>query len=1659
MSLLDSIVKKAKKSLDKDQFNKDQDALYKSIINGNYKQRETFDNDTLEQAANKKMPTYASSLKNDGTELGEAFAVVGDKNGNESITTVAERNKELQRIAQEQINKRSTQDWLNASKQSESELRERQNALLENLKANNIKAKVTATGAVAEDSRKKDLEVGEKPEFENELQKNVDNKQALLDYMKTDKYKNLQAELQEKWDERAYNLSNYETKKAIEDEQNQSAFVKLAMSPVRGGASVFSWTRGDLATSNGQLGSYNDVFMQAQRENASNPLLKLGYGALTEIGKQAVMQTLNQIVPGLGTVSYFGDIFNDQVNEAINNGYSEQAALNYGLLSTGAEALFEKLLGAGSLYYNGKKGFFEAGTSKFLSKWIGNKTMNDVLSSVITEGSEEFLEEYLGEFNKQLTLNWADKGEDIDWEQIGSKETLQNAIESGMIGAITGAYGSSLQRIYTPKSTANLNQAIYELERDNGYISNTNRQYLETMAALAEATDTPMSSEQLLENLYTIRNTQSKTFKDSAVNLFSNLDENSKVLYNNLVNDISSLVFDTGVDLRFDSSLNTLTEWDGDTLKLNPTKTDMPIKTVLLKELSNKILDNKTKSSILLYAKETGVYDALKEELLASGEFDEANVDNEIVARELNDVLTNSKELEKLAKENKEDIGVLKGIVNSIADKLNGRTTKDATYLKESAKVFNVLNLKEDLSTTELDTKATEEVEQKTQNQIEKVEIPENNTKSEEVNKATNLMDIAKLKPEDASTTPELKERKYNKKGDGESKQVETLQKSQLFTEEQKQKIIKEEEFSKYDKITNKDSLDKAFKKLEKGGAEETIRWMNKKADVADATDIAEGIILMKQYADSKNYEGMIAIANKLRQMKTITAQALQASSIMSRMTPEGMVAYAQSELTEAYNRLVKKKTQNWIDQHQADFQLTTDEVDFIMDTMKKVVGMEDGYEKKVELAKIQKLMNDKIPSSASKALKGWMRLSMLFNPKTQVRNVAGNTLIAPANITGDIIASMADKIVAKKTGVRTTGNFNIKEYLKGVKRGAYEATNDYKLGINTKDINDRFEAGEGKSFNDKTLIGRGLNRTESLLNYLMDVGDRVFSEGWFENSLANQMRLNNVTEPTQEMIDIALNESLQRTWNDNNNYTKFVLDVRRMLNNLGGENYGLGDVLIPFAKTPANLTKAIVDFSPFGLVNSLVQYNNLNKAIGKGEFTPQQQHKFVQTLGKATAGSMLYILGYALAKSGVITGKDDEDKDTKNFIKNVLGVNQYSVKIGDKSFTYDWAQPIAAPLAIMSNIVNSKDKGTGLFEGIVSSLDSANAILLEQSFLQSINDVLTDNEGVASGLINAILDLPARAVPTFSKQIADMVDGTQRQTYEKDRPLQTAANKFIAKIPFASKTLAPKVNTMGEDVLKYGGNNNILNVMFNPANVSKSEVSKAGQEIYRVYKATNDTSVMPTTAPYSAGKGDSKRTLTSEEIARFQKISGKSIEKAMNTIMKSDKYKNASDTEKAEIIKDIVSYSTALAKSKVAGQTMAKTYNNVKEYINNGGNLGDYYLNKKEIDYSLNYPEKYKVISQIAPYEKYKEYDDEIDKIKNSTKNEYDKSAVIRYVSNLDLSLPQKAMLIKMNYKSFDTYNNDIINYIDQNVSDMTDKVEILEKLGFKVNNGTVRW
>lgn len=891
--------------------------------------------------------------------------------------------------------------------------------------------------------------------------------------------------------------------------------------------------------------------------------------------------------------------------------------------------------------------------------------------------------------------------------------------------------------------------------------------------------------------------------------------------------------------------------------------------------------------------------------------------------------------------ENDEGSGTGRRSVYDINDKFkNGRTAEKNVGISEGTPNSNqqTSNIKNEGNNRKqgVDDSTSFNMNESSEKQDTSNELGEWTKQKKDINPS----EISSLSKEDSSTTPKINPKKYEK-GNRQSNFYENVVKdSQFINKDFREEMSKDENIRYYKGITNEQTLQKAYESLKDGGKEETLSWFSKNEKNVKAEDVAKGWILLKQYQDAGDYEGAVEVAKKMRQMGTNAGQAVQAYNILSRLTPEGMFYYAQSELNEAYSKMVEGKSKQWIEANQDKFNLTQEETQTILDTMKEVASLEDGREKNIKLAQIQKLVSDKIPPTTGQSVKAWMRISMLFNPKTQVRNVMGNAVVLPVNATSDVFAGALDKLISKKTGVRTTGvtKEGVKGYAKGFKKGVFESYDDFRKGINTRNVEgNRFEIGEGKSFKDKG-IGKTLNRVDNMLSFALDVGDRGFYEATYTNSINNQMILNNTTEITQDMIDIATNEALQRTWQDSNNYTQAVLSIRKILNKVNVKGYGLGDVLIPFAKTPANLTKAIVDYSPVGLTKTLAfDAKRFTNSLQNGQYSPQLQHDFVQNVGKGLAGTMLYTLGYALAKAGIATGEPDDDKDVKNFMKNSLGISSYSIKIGDKSFTYDWAQPVATPLAIMTNYVKySKDNpDASAIDKAIKAMNIGTEQLLQQSFMESLNTVLNGNGTTLENLSQAVLELPARAVPTFCKQIADMVNGTQRSSFEYGQPIKSAINSVKAKIPGLSQTLPASVDTLGNDIQKYGGNNNLWNVMLNPANTNKGQLTKTGQEIYNVYMNTGDSTIFPRTAPYYINNKGEKITMSSEQRNKFQRVSGKYVEESLDSLLNNKDYKNLNNNEKASIINEIVSDSYSKAKYDVL-EIDSKEYLKTREILKN---------------------------------------------------------------------------------------------------------------------------
>lgn len=132
------------------------------------------------------------------------------------------------------------------------------------------------------------------------------------------------------------------------------------------------------------------------------------------------------------------------------------------------------------------------------------------------------------------------------------------------------------------------------------------------------------------------------------------------------------------------------------------------------------------------------------------------------------------------------------------------------------------------------------------------------------------------------------------------------------------------------------------------------------------------------------------------------------------------------------------------------------------------------------------------------------------------------------------------------------------------------------------------------------------------------------------------------------------------------------------------------------------------------------------------------------------------------------------------------------------------------------------------------------------------------------------------------------------------------------------------------------------------------------------------------------------------------------------------------------------------------------------------GISASEYWGNKEEYDFAYEKPGKYAVTKAVGGYSSYKQYTGEIYDIKGvdldgdgRSDSGTRKEKVIEYLNDLDIDYYEKLILFKSEYNADDTYNNEIVEYLNgrEDIS-YEDTVTILKELGFKVDSkGNVDW
>lgn len=730
-----------------------------------------------------------------------------------------------------------------------------------------------------------------------------------------------------------------------------------------------------------------------------------------------------------------------------------------------------------------------------------------------------------------------------------------------------------------------------------------------------------------------------------------------------------------------------------------------------------------------------------------------------------------------------------------------------------------------------------------------------------------------------------------------------------------------------YTQVTNKATLAEAQKVLA-----ESPEVAAKIADEArpSAMSAAVNELLIDNAQKAGNYDEAIARAESLAQRMTEAGQFTQAAAIWSKLTPEGVLRYASKVVQNAVKEgsvpeAMIKKAEKFLKKSESGVSLTEEFAKKIVKQAEELQALPQGSrERLLKTGVLLRDIHELVPPTLAHKLSMAQTLAQLLNVKTAVRNVVGNAGFAGVENIKDVLATGIDKVVGKVTGQRTKLLPSLKTQWKGGIKGGAEAIEEAKLGINLNPNATQFDLPSTRVFKDG--VGGEL---EKIMNYELRVPDRAAYQAAFEGSLETQMKIAKVAEPTTEMVAKAHADGLYRTFQDVNNVTKAFTGFKRGFNQLGAhvgfgtKEFGLGDFVIKYPKTPANILARGIDYSPVAFVDTVKEIVRATKGTGF------DQAKFVESLSRGVVGTTGIGTGWWLAASGVMTGKKKEGKG-QDALQEEVGLGNYKLNLSaamrlltsgldakaiktepnDLIVSYDWFQPQAIALAVGANIFENKGLTTSMLGQIADAVASGTNTLADQPVTQGIKRV-TNYGDYAGGLADIVQGIPGSFTPTVLRQLAMMIDPTARETKD-DNPLKEAVNLTAVKVPGLSKLLKPRLTPFGEEK-KYkvgSGLAKLMNVAVNPA-----ITTKYGESKYTALAAELDR-VNVNVPPQALKIGN--KPITKEQADQITGLAGKEVASELSRLIKRSRYTRMPEEKKKTYLEGKISSIKEAAQKKV---------------------------------------------------------------------------------------------------------------------------------------------
>lgn len=633
----------------------------------------------------------------------------------------------------------------------------------------------------------------------------------------------------------------------------------------------------------------------------------------------------------------------------------------------------------------------------------------------------------------------------------------------------------------------------------------------------------------------------------------------------------------------------------------------------------------------------------------------------------------------------------------------------------------------------------------------------------------------------------------------------------------------------------------------------------------------------------------------------------------------------------------------------------------------KYLSGMDYDTLKSKALLSAENIAADYTKRSLGEKAKTIQVMNQLGNLITFERNIGGNTAFGIQDATSDSMAAALDIILSKATGTRSQ-EFNTYFANKGQRAAATKAMQNavVDIALDIDEISEnRYGITSGRTFKMKDgPMMRFLSTVEKYLSYSLTASDEFYKGGaraGVEQGLRKLYESGKLNIPNdQQMIDGMENPDVEKyirqkadekakyvTFQDNSalaNFTQYAHDlankvgIGKRTGQAGMEThaFGLGDLLMPYAKVPGNLGSRAIEYSPVGVAKGAAEIFQVLADAKRGTLDINKQRKAVQDVARGVNGTALWAVFAALALKGLMRNADDQNDADVAALNAAEGMNGTQINLdaavralngesaewrrGDTLAGISFLEPLNAAMAAGTMLAGDLQSDATQEQIAADSVNKALGAILDIPVMQTVNDLYT-NMSYGNGLVESVRDAALSSVastvtPALLRQAAKAGDNNYRDVYSSDTTRGQMTDKVKQNIPGLRQQLPKKLDNFGREKT-YTDNQtlNIINALISPGSINTYKQSGLSKKL----ETLGDPSLYPDrSAPKSVSVDNEDIALTYPQRQKFQKIRGGKSYTTMNAMTKTDIYKSASKEEKIELLSECNKYANAIAKDEV---------------------------------------------------------------------------------------------------------------------------------------------